>query len=166
MDNDVLHHLLNSVAQGRLSVSSAALKLRHIAYEDIDYAHVDHHRSLRKGFPEVIFGEGKTADQVIGIMDKMKDQENVILVTRLEQIKADKVVARFPHAVYHPDASMIVCEFKKSRIVGRGNDCHHISRHIGYTDSQRSLSDCQGHGQPGGNHFRCRRFGHPSSVRP
>jgi NCAIR mutase (PurE)-related protein len=120
MDNDVLHHLLNSVAQGRLSVSSAALKLRHIAYEDIDYAHVDHHRSLRKGFPEVIFGEGKTADQVIGIMDKMKDQENVILVTRLEQIKADKVVARFPHAVYHPDASMIVCEFKKSRIVGRG----------------------------------------------
>jgi len=50
----------------------------------------------------------------------MKDQENVILVTRLEQIKADKVVARFPHAVYHPDASMIVCEFKKSRIVGRG----------------------------------------------
>ena len=81
--------------------------------EDIDYAHVDHHRSLRKGFPEVIFGQGKTADQIIGIMDKMQDQENVILVTRIEQIKADKVVARFPDAVYHPDASMIVCELKK-----------------------------------------------------
>ncbi|MGD9241076.1 MAG: nickel pincer cofactor biosynthesis protein LarB [Desulfobacterales bacterium] len=120
MDKDVLIQLLNSVAQGRLSVNAAARKLSHIAYEDIDYAHVDHHRSLRKGFPEVIFGQGKTADQVIGIIDKMKDQENVILVTRIEQMKADKVAARFPEAVYHPDASMIVCELKKSRIAGRG----------------------------------------------
>ena len=120
MDRNLLKQLLHAVAQGQTSVDAAADKLRHLAYEDIEFAHVDHHRSLRKGFPEVIFGQGKTADQVIGIMDKMKDQENVILVTRLEQIKADKVVARFPHAVYHPDASMIVCEFKKSRIVGRG----------------------------------------------
>ncbi|MGD8883453.1 MAG: nickel pincer cofactor biosynthesis protein LarB [Desulfobacterales bacterium] len=120
MDNDVLNQLLNSVAQGRLSVNAAARKLRHIAYEDIDYAHVDHHRSLRKGFPEVIFGQGKTADQVIGIIDKMIDQEHVILVTRIEQMKAEKVVARFPEAVYHPDASMIVYESKKTRIVGRG----------------------------------------------
>ena len=120
MDNDVLIQLLNSVAQGRLSAEAAAQKLRHIAYEDIDYAHVDHHRSLRKGFPEVIFGEGKTADQVIGIMDKMKDQENVILVTRIDQTKADKVVARFPESVYHPDARMIVYELKKPQIAGRG----------------------------------------------
>jgi NCAIR mutase (PurE)-related protein len=120
MDNDVLIQLLNSVAQGQLSVKAAANKLRHIAYEDIDYAHVDHHRSLRKGFPEVIFGQGKTADQVIGIMDRMRDQENVILVTRIEQIKAEKVLARFPDAVYHADASMIVFELKKPRIVGRG----------------------------------------------
>ena len=120
MDNDLLIQLLNSVAQGELSVKAASNKLRHIAYEDIDYAHVDHHRSLRKGFPEVIFGQGKTADQVIGIMDRMRDQENVILVTRIDQIKAEKIVARFPEAVYHADASMIVCELKKPRIVGRG----------------------------------------------
>jgi NCAIR mutase (PurE)-related protein len=120
MDNDVLIQLLNSVAQGQLSVKAAADKLRHIAYEDIDYAHVDHHRSLRKGFPEVIFGQGKTADQVIGIMDRMRHQENVILVTRIEQIKAEKVLARFPDAVYHADASMIVFQLKKPRIVGRG----------------------------------------------
>ena len=120
MDNDVLIQLLNSVAQGQLSVKAAANKLRHIAYEDIDYAHVDHHRSLRKGFPEVIFGQGKTADQVIGIMDRMRHQENVILVTRIQQIKAEKVLARFPEAVYHADASMIVFELKKPRIVGHG----------------------------------------------
>ena len=64
-----------------------------MAYEDITYAHIDHHRSLRKGFPEVIFGEGKTADQIAGIMDKMKDQaiicnighfDNEIQVDRME----------------------------------------------------------------------------------
>lgn len=120
MNNDDLNQLLKSVAEGRLSVKNAAGKLRHIAYEDIEYAHVDHHRSLRKGFPEVIFGQGKTADQVIGIMEKMKDQENVILATRLKQNKADAILSRFPDAVYHPDAKMIVWAFKKPRIVGRG----------------------------------------------
>ncbi|MCK5417594.1 MAG: nickel pincer cofactor biosynthesis protein LarB [Desulfobacterales bacterium] len=120
MNNDDLNQLLKSVAEGRLSVKNAAGKLRHIAYEDIEYAHVDHHRSLRKGFPEVIFGQGKTADQVIGIMEKMKDQENVILATRLKQNKADAILSRFPDAVYHPDAKMIVWTFKKPRIVGRG----------------------------------------------
>lgn len=120
MDNDALNFILKSVAKGRLSVREAARKLSHIAYEDIEYAHVDHHRSLRKGFPEVIFGEGKTADQIIGIMDRMKSQENVILVTRMDQHKADAVIHRFPQAVYHSDARMIVWELKKPRIVGRG----------------------------------------------
>jgi NCAIR mutase (PurE)-related protein len=105
--------------------------LRHIGYEDIEYAHVDHHRSLRKGFPEVIFGQGKTADQVIGIMNKMKDQESIILVTRLEQNKADEVVARFPNAVYHPDAEMI----------WPWDHLHHFSRHVGHTGCRRSILD-------------------------
>ena len=120
MNQDALNFILESVAAGQLSARDAARKLSHIAYEDIEYAHVDHHRSLRKGFPEVIFGQGKTATQVIGIMDKMKNQESVILVTRIDQNKADAVIDHFPQAVYHPDASMIVWELKKPRIVGHG----------------------------------------------
>jgi NCAIR mutase (PurE)-related protein len=120
MDNDALNLILKSVAAGRLPVKEAARKLSRIGYEDIEYAHVDHHRSLRKGFPEVIFGEKKTAAQVIGIIDRMKDQENVILVTRVDQAKADAVIKHFPDALYHPDAGMIVWELKKPRIVGRG----------------------------------------------
>ena len=120
MNNDALNLILKSVAAGRLSIQDAARKLGHMAYEDIEYAHVDHHRSLRKGFPEVIFGQGKTADQVVGIIDKMKDQENVILVTRVDLKKADAVIKRFPQAVYYPDAGMIVWELKKPRIIGRG----------------------------------------------
>ena len=120
MNNDALNFILKSLVAGQLSIQDAARKLSHIAYEDIEYAHVDHHRSLRKGFPEVIFGEGKTAAQVIGIMDRMKDQENVILVTRVDQNKADAVIKHFPLAVYHADADMIVWELKKPRITGRG----------------------------------------------
>ena len=123
MDSDTLHHILKAVANGQLPVGEAARKLQHMGYEDIEYAHVDHHRSLRKGFPEVIFGQGKTADQVIGIMDRMKDQERIILVTRVEPSMADAVVSQFKHAVYHPDARMIVWERKKPRIIGRGDIC-------------------------------------------
>lgn len=120
MDHQLLTTILKSVAGGQLSVKDALEKLRHLNFEDIEFAHVDHHRSLRKGFPEVIFGEGKTADQVIGIMDKMMRQENILLVTRIGPKKADAVIARFPDAIYHPDARMIVWMLKKPQIIGRG----------------------------------------------
>ena len=120
MDKDLLINLLESIADGRMSAREGADKLQHIAYEDITYAHVDHHRSLRKGFPEVIFGEGKTADQIAGIMEKMTDQENIILVTRTSQKKADIVLQRFPNAVYHADARMIVLQLNPVPDRGRG----------------------------------------------
>ena len=120
MDKNLLVKLLESIAEGRVSASEGAEKLQHIAYEDITYAHIDHHRSLRKGFPEVIFGEGKTADQIAGIMEKMIDQENIILVTRTTRQKADIVLSRFPDAVYHDDARMIVLELKPVPVQGRG----------------------------------------------
>ena len=120
MDKNLLLELLESVADGKTSTHDAAGELQHIAYEDINYAHIDHHRSLRKGFPEVIFGEGKTADQIAGIMDKMITQENIILVTRIDRQKADIVLSRFPQSVYHADARMIVLELNKIPIRGRG----------------------------------------------
>ena len=120
MDKNLLLKLLESVADGKTSSHDAAGKLQHMAYEDITYAHIDHHRSLRKGFPEVIFGEGKTADQIAGIMEKMIPQENIILVTRIDRQKADIVLSRFPHAVYHEDARMVVLELDTMPIRGRG----------------------------------------------
>ena len=120
MDKSLLIKLLESVAAGKTSTHDAAGKLQHMAFEDIDYAHIDHHRSLRKGFPEVIFGEGKTAEQIAGIMDKMIPQENIILVTRIDRQKADMVLKRFPQSVYHEDARMIVLELNTMPIRGRG----------------------------------------------
>ena len=120
MDKNLLIKLLKSVADGKTSTHDAAGKLQHMAFEDINYAHIDHHRSLRKGFPEVIFGEGKTAEQIAGIMEKMIPQENIILVTRIDRQKADLVLTRFPQSVYHEDARMIVLELNPMPIKGRG----------------------------------------------
>jgi NCAIR mutase (PurE)-related protein len=120
MDKNLLLKTLESVANGLVSAEDGAEKLQHMAYEDITYAHIDHHRSLRKGFPEVIFGEGKTAEQIVGIMEKMMDQENIILVTRTNQQKADIVRSRFTQAVYHSDARMIVMQLNPVPDQGRG----------------------------------------------
>lgn len=120
MHYQLLAEILQSVADGQLAVADAIQKLRHLSFEDIEFAHVDHHRSLRKGFPEVIFGQGKTADQVIGIMDRITRQETILLVTRIEPQKADAVISRFPDAVYHPDARMIVWMLQKPEMIGRG----------------------------------------------
>ena len=120
MDIQSLHDILKAVAKGETSIEEAASALTNISCEDIEYAHIDHHRSLRKGFPEVIFGEGKTADQIIGIMEKMLIQENVILVTRIEAEKAEKILARYPDAVFHEDARMIVWKKHEIDIRGKG----------------------------------------------
>ena len=120
MDKNMLLKLLESVAEGRVSADDGAEKLQHMAFEDITYAHIDHHRSLRKGFPEVIYGEGKTADQIAGIMEKMMVQENIILVTRTNPQKAESLLSRFPQAVYHADARMIVMELNPVSVQGRG----------------------------------------------
>jgi len=120
MNETRLKQILAAVAAGATAVEDAAQELRHLAYEDIEFAHIDHHRSLRKGFPEVIFGMGKTTEQIIGIIDKMKEQEQVILVTRVDQQKAAAVRTRYPEAAYHAEARMLVWEIQPVPIQGRG----------------------------------------------
>lgn len=120
MNHDALLKLLNEVALGKISINDAQNRLINMSMEDIDYAHIDHHRSLRKGFPEVIFGEGKTDDQILGIMKKMASQEDVIMVTRIDQEKTGKILLHFPEAVYHKDARMLILEKQKITKQGRG----------------------------------------------
>ncbi|MFC1814814.1 nickel pincer cofactor biosynthesis protein LarB [Thermodesulfobacteriota bacterium] len=120
MNKEILNQLLHSVVARKTSVEEATQTLMRLSYEDIDYAHIDHHRSLRKEFPEVIFGPGKTADQVIGIMGKMLPQENIVLVTRIDSQKAEKVLQQFPEASYDQDARMVIWKKKQVSNQGRG----------------------------------------------
>ena len=98
MDKSDLINLLNKVAAGKIEVAAAGKQLFDLPYETLDYACVDHHRSLRKGFPEVIYGQDKTADQIRGIMEKMIVREKVVLATRVDSSKANQVVAAIPAA--------------------------------------------------------------------
>ena len=120
MNIDALQELLNAVAAGDTPVATAVNKLKQLAFENLEYAHIDHHRSIRKGFPEVIFGEGKSPDHIIGILQHMTLQENVILVTRVAPEKASVVVNHFPNAVYHQDARMLILKDTDVPISGRG----------------------------------------------
>lgn len=121
MNQKTLLTILQRVADGQLPVENARDKLSNMAVEDIDYAHIDHHRSLRKGFPEVIYGEGKTAAQIAGIMEKMALQESIILVTRCDETKAGALLSQFEEATYEPDARMVVYQRRSPEITGRGS---------------------------------------------
>jgi len=120
MDREILLKLLQDVAEGRRSAADAARSLSRISLEDIDYAHIDHHRGLRKGFAEVIYGEGKTAEQIAGIMERMIPQERVVLVTRIDAEKAAAVLDRFPESVYHPEPRMLIWRIAPPAAAGRG----------------------------------------------
>ncbi len=120
MDAQHLLDLLNAVARGEMSADTAARRLSRFDFENIDFAHIDHHRSLRKGFPEVIFGPGKSSDQIISIMERIMDQEQVVLVTRVDPEKAAEITTRFSDVVYDADARMIVWEKQPLPEAGRG----------------------------------------------
>ena len=84
--------MLEGIAAGEISVDDALIRLKTEPFDDIGYAKVDLHRKLRQGAPEVIYGEGKTSEQIIGIMDSMKKHgQERILITRLDREKAAKV---------------------------------------------------------------------------
>lgn len=120
MNHDNLMHLLRTVASGTQSPEAAARRLAQLPFEDVDFAHIDHHRALRKGFAEVIFGEGKTAEQIIAILERMLPQENVILVTRVCAEKATAVMARITVARYDAEARMLLVQQEPPPIRGRG----------------------------------------------
>lgn len=120
MNFETLNQILSMVANGELPVGQAADRLKHLSFEDIGCAHVDHHRALRKGFPEVIFGQGKTSEQIIAILEKLEQLENIVLVTRIDREKADVVLSRFPNAQYFDDARLLKIEKKPPEITGLG----------------------------------------------
>ena len=120
MNPEYLKTVLNSVRQGNLSIDDALLQLRQLPFEDIGCAQVDHHRHLRQGMPEMIFGEGKTLEQVIAIMTVMADKGSNVLVSRLADDKADQVLALFPAASYHPEARCLTLEHLPPEQRGKG----------------------------------------------
>lgn len=96
--------ILEAVRAGEMTVDDALLAIKKEPFEDIGYAKIDLHRSIRQGMPEVIYGAGKTVEQIIGIVEKMKrNGQNTILITRLSPEAAEQIGAL--HKIdYHTDA--------------------------------------------------------------
>jgi len=120
MTNDELRQLLMDVNKGRLDVDAALDKLKTLPYEDIGFAKLDHHRALRKGFPEVVFCQGKTTAQIVEIMKKLCQNNHTVLATRAGREVFEAVRADLDDAVYSDLARTIVV-YRGERSVPKGN---------------------------------------------
>jgi NCAIR mutase (PurE)-related protein len=107
MDPRELDGLLQAVREGRVTPQAAADRLRTLPYEDLGFARLDHHRALRRGFPEVVFGAGKTDEQVLAIMASLAGRGQNVLVTRTTAEVHRRVAERFPAARFHDPARCI-----------------------------------------------------------
>ena len=120
MDREIIRDLLVRLSKGEITVDHAFRALKDLPFEDIGVACLDHHRGLRRGLSEVIFGEGKEADQILAIMDRMSKQGENIMVTRLSQEKAEVIAGSFPDSFYHGAARVLTLVHHPVTPVGRG----------------------------------------------
>ncbi len=102
MNRDQMRALLEQVRSGKVSVEAAVERMRHLPFEDLGFAKVDHHRALRHGMPEVIFGQGKTPQQVAAIAARLMKASKNILITRADNPTASLLKKKFPKAEYFP----------------------------------------------------------------
>jgi NCAIR mutase (PurE)-related protein len=126
LDGERIKSLLEQVAAGRMDVDDAVAQLRHLPFEPLGFATVDHHRSIRCGFPEVIFCAGKTPAQVEGIFEKLAEGGGNVLATRAGPEHHERIAARMaaetrghatqPELTYHAAARCITLQQRPARL--------------------------------------------------
>jgi NCAIR mutase (PurE)-related protein len=119
MDQDQLRALLAQVSAGAVDVDAAMERLRHLPFEDLGFAKVDHHRALRHGIPEVVFGTGKTPDQISAIVNSLLARASNVLVTRASPETAERLKREHAAAEHFP-ASGAVRVWRDRTVHGKG----------------------------------------------
>jgi NCAIR mutase (PurE)-related protein len=114
-----LRKILASVKRGSLSVEQGISKLKNLPFEDVGFARIDHHRTLRQGFPEVIFGRGKTAAQIEAIVRRMLEHDHNILITRTTK-EVFRRVKRVEKTTKYHDLSGTILIQRDRTLYGRG----------------------------------------------
>lgn len=110
MNSKALQSLLDAVATGSLNPDAALLKLKHLAFEPVtnpgesEFARIDHHRTLRTGFPEVIWGPGKTVEQIVQIIQVLRQHHRVVMATRIDPEVYLQLDEQLPGLVYYRSA--------------------------------------------------------------
>jgi len=115
-----LESLLLRVRRGEVSPRAAAREIRGRPAERLAFATLDHQRALRNGFPEVIYAEGKTPEQLVVILERLAARNHTVLATRVTEEQRDRVRRRFPRGELHERARLFVLRRKPTRQVGRG----------------------------------------------
>ena len=115
---EALRDLLNAVALGQVSPETALDKLKHFDYEPVsDFAKLDHHRSLRTGFPEVIWGQDKTTDQIVQIFSALRRHNPVVMATRITPTVYSQISAQIPDLHYYEAAR--ICAIRPANLTAR-----------------------------------------------
>ncbi len=120
MTPEKIKALFTAYKEGTLSLDEALESLKLLPFEEIEEAMIDHHRTLRQGFPEVIYGESKSTAQIVAIMERMKDSGTNILATRLDEDKAKILRDYFPRCDYDTMARTLVMKNAPVAITGVG----------------------------------------------
>jgi len=120
MDSERLVKLLEQVRRGKLGVPQAVARLRHLPFEDLGFAKVDHHRELRQGFPEVIMGQGKEPREIVAIFRALRRRGANVLATRVEAEKMARLKKLMPRLAYHAAARAVTWIGKPIKNTGRG----------------------------------------------
>lgn len=120
MDSKTLRELLDAVALGQTSVAQAQERLARLPFADLGFARVDHHRTLRTGFPEVVLCAGKRVEHLVPIVRELAATGGNILCTRASAEQAQAVQAAVPAARYEDLARLIIVEQKPVAVVGQG----------------------------------------------
>lgn len=120
MDSEGVVKLLTEVRRGKVTVSQALARLRHLPFEDLGFAKVDHHRALRQGFPEVIMGQGKEPKEIAAIVRALRRRKANVLVTRLSAEKMALVKRLVSGLKYHAVAHAVTWVGKPIKITGKG----------------------------------------------
>src|SRR4030043_334500 len=120
MDIRKLEDLLRRVKAGKTPIEKAIAQLKSLPFDDLGYARIDHYRSLRKGFPEVIWGEGKSSNQILSIMKEMKSKGQNVLITRLDEKKAKDIQKAFPKCRYYARSKILTYLIHSVRSEGKG----------------------------------------------
>jgi|SRR5579863_3180696 len=102
MNQDQIRALLEQVREGAIDVDAALARVRHMPFEDLGFAKIDHHRELRHGMPEVILGKGKTPDQVLAVAGRLAEVSQNVLITRADAPTATLVKQSLPGCEYFP----------------------------------------------------------------
>jgi NCAIR mutase (PurE)-related protein len=120
MDSERLVELLEQVRNKRVDVAQALARLRHLPFEDLGFAKIDHHRALRQGFPEVILGQGKDVREIAAIVRAMRRRKSSILVTRVDAQKMAHLRRLRTGLTFHGLARAASWSAKPIKIVGKG----------------------------------------------